>query len=175
MSFIACIKWIKIDSPSFKPILSVGLLLGSSQMDCTNPCIAFLIFLALDLVNGPSGTCKGSLRLDPHWFPSFPLSSKGFDLESSPTSKGERLKTLKVAETLYSPGRSTLYALSLIFQQFGKVHLLKGWESFFAHVNSGGSRKFFQGVHYILKYNITKRKIKITWIMYMLFLYYLDH
>ena len=46
-----------------------------------------------------SGTCKGSLRLGPPWFPSFPLSSKGFDHESLPTSNGERSETLKVAET----------------------------------------------------------------------------
>jgi hypothetical protein len=39
-------------------------------VDCTNPCIASLIFLALDIVIGPSGTCKGSLRLGPPWFPS---------------------------------------------------------------------------------------------------------
>ena len=50
MSSTACTKWIKIGSPSFKPILSVGLLLASSQVDCTNPYIASLIFLALDLV-----------------------------------------------------------------------------------------------------------------------------
>uniref|UniRef100_A0A2N9HA28 Reverse transcriptase domain-containing protein n=1 Tax=Fagus sylvatica TaxID=28930 RepID=A0A2N9HA28_FAGSY len=56
MSSTACIKWIKIGSPSFKPTLIVGLLLASSQVDCTNPCIASLIFLALDLVIGPSGT-----------------------------------------------------------------------------------------------------------------------
>uniref|UniRef100_A0A2N9GSJ0 CCHC-type domain-containing protein n=1 Tax=Fagus sylvatica TaxID=28930 RepID=A0A2N9GSJ0_FAGSY len=43
---------------------------SSSQVDCTNPCITSLIFLALDLVIGPSGTCKGSLRLGPPWFPS---------------------------------------------------------------------------------------------------------
>ena len=55
----------KIGSPSFKPTLIVGLLLASSQVDCTNPCIASLIFLALDLVIGPSWTCKGSLRLGP--------------------------------------------------------------------------------------------------------------
>ena len=70
MSSTACIKWIKIGSPSFKPTLNVGLLLASSQVDCTNPCIASLIFSALDLVIGPSGTCKGSLRLGPLWFPS---------------------------------------------------------------------------------------------------------
>ena len=65
MSSTACIKWIKIGSPSFKPTLIVGLLLASSQVN-----IASLIFLALDLVIGPSGTCKGSLRLGPLWFPS---------------------------------------------------------------------------------------------------------
>jgi zinc finger SWIM domain-containing protein 3 len=70
MSFTACIKWINIGSPSFKPTLIVGLLLASSQVDCTNPCIASLILLALDLVIGPSETCKGSLRLGPLWFPS---------------------------------------------------------------------------------------------------------
>ena len=98
MSSTTCIKWIKIGSPSFKPTLIVGLLLASSQVDCTNPCIASLIFLALDPVIGPSGTCKGSLRLDPPRLPSFPLSSKGFDHESSPASNGERSETLKVAK-----------------------------------------------------------------------------
>jgi hypothetical protein len=39
-------------------------------VDCTNPCIASLIFLALGLVIGPSETCKGSLRVGPPWFPS---------------------------------------------------------------------------------------------------------
>ena len=40
----------------------------------------------------------------------FPLSSKGFVLESkaSPISKGLKSATLNVALTLYSPGRSTL-------------------------------------------------------------------
>jgi hypothetical protein len=70
MSSTACIKWIKIGSSSFKPTLIVGLLLASSQVDCTNSCIASLIFLAFDHVIGPSGTCKGSLRLGPPWFPS---------------------------------------------------------------------------------------------------------
>ena len=70
MSSTACIKWIKIGSLSFKSILSVRLLLTSSQVDCTNSCIASLIFLAFDLVINPSGTCKGSLRLGPPWFPS---------------------------------------------------------------------------------------------------------
>ena len=70
MSSTACIKWIKIGSPSFKPTLIVGLLLVSSQVYCTNPCITSLIFLALDFVIGPSRTCKGSLRLGPPWFPS---------------------------------------------------------------------------------------------------------
>jgi hypothetical protein len=46
-------------------------------VDCTNPCIAFLIFLVLDLVIGPSGTCKGSLRLGPPWFPSESAERKG--------------------------------------------------------------------------------------------------
>ena len=72
MSSIACIKWIKIGSPSFKPTLIVGLLLASSQVN-----IASLIFLALDLVIGPSGTCKGSLKLGPLWFPSYGEHPKG--------------------------------------------------------------------------------------------------
>jgi hypothetical protein len=81
MSSTACIKWIKISSPFFKPTLIVGLLLASSQVDCTNPCIASLIFLALDLVIGPSGTCKGSLRLGPLWFPSKSQSAKLIGME----------------------------------------------------------------------------------------------
>jgi len=62
---VACITWIKVGSSSFKPILNIGVLLNkfvnSAQVDCTNPFIASLIFLALDLVIGPFGTCKGSL------------------------------------------------------------------------------------------------------------------
>jgi hypothetical protein len=65
---IAWIIWTKVCSSSFKPILNVGVLLdkftNSTQVDWTNPCIASLIFFALDLVIGPSGTCKGSLRFD---------------------------------------------------------------------------------------------------------------
>uniref|UniRef100_A0A2N9GL02 Reverse transcriptase n=1 Tax=Fagus sylvatica TaxID=28930 RepID=A0A2N9GL02_FAGSY len=94
----------------------VHIMLASSQVECTNPCIASLIFLAFDLVIGLSGTCKGSLRLGPPWFPSFPLSSKGFDLESSPTSNGERSETLKVAKTLYSPGRWANYKIKEAMQ-----------------------------------------------------------
>jgi hypothetical protein len=87
MSSIACIKWIKIGSASFKPTFSVGLLLASSQVNCTNPYIASLIFLALDLVIGPSGTCKGFLRLSPPWFPSLnllPNKSLYIDIDSIP-------------------------------------------------------------------------------------------
>uniref|UniRef100_A0A2N9HYV7 Reverse transcriptase domain-containing protein n=1 Tax=Fagus sylvatica TaxID=28930 RepID=A0A2N9HYV7_FAGSY len=58
----ACIKWIKIGSPSFKPTLIVGLLLASSQVDCTNPCIASLIFLALDLDLGLPAWWRGGSR-----------------------------------------------------------------------------------------------------------------
>jgi hypothetical protein len=61
---VACITWIKAGSSSFKPILNVGVLLNkfanSAQVDCTNFFIASLMFFALDLVIGPSGTCKGS-------------------------------------------------------------------------------------------------------------------
>jgi len=57
-----------------KPILNVGVLLdkfaNSAQVDCTNHCIASLIFLALDLVIDPSGTCKESLRFGLLWGPS---------------------------------------------------------------------------------------------------------
>jgi hypothetical protein len=57
--------------------LNVGVLLdkfeNSAQVDCINPCIASLIFLALDLVIGPFGTCKGSLRFGPP----FPSSVQG--------------------------------------------------------------------------------------------------
>ena len=81
MSSIDYIKWIKTASPSFKPTLIIGLLLASSQVDCTNPCIASLIFLALDLVIGSSGTCKGSLGLGPPWFPSTgPATWRHFDM-----------------------------------------------------------------------------------------------
>jgi hypothetical protein len=72
--FVACITWIKVGSSSFKPILDARVLLdkfaNSAQVDCTNPCIASLIFFALDLVIGPSETCKGSLRFGLPWGPS---------------------------------------------------------------------------------------------------------
>jgi len=62
---VACITWIKVGSSSFKPVFNVGVLLdkfaNSTKVDYTNACIASLIFLALDLVIGPFGTCKGSL------------------------------------------------------------------------------------------------------------------
>jgi hypothetical protein len=45
---------------------------------------------------------------------SSPLSSKGFDLESSPISNRVRSETLKVVVTLYSHDKSALQALSLI-------------------------------------------------------------
>jgi len=55
--FVACITLIKVGYSSLKRILNVGVLLdkfaNSSQVDCTNPCIASLIFFALDLVIGP--------------------------------------------------------------------------------------------------------------------------
>jgi hypothetical protein len=57
------------------------------------------------------------LRNFSYVFSSFPLSLKGFDLESSPTSKRKRSETLNVALMLYSPGRSSLYALSLILSR----------------------------------------------------------
>ena len=60
---------------------------------------ASFILLALALVIGPLGMYKGSL-LEPSYgamFPTFPISSKGFILESSPTSKRDKSETLKVA------------------------------------------------------------------------------
>jgi hypothetical protein len=51
------------------------------------------------------------------WSTSSPLSSKGFNLESKSVSNNVRLATLKVALTPYSPGRSILYALSLILSK----------------------------------------------------------
>jgi hypothetical protein len=75
---VACITLIKVGSSSLKPILNVGVLLNkfanSAQVDCTNPCIASLIFFALDLVIGPSGTCNGSLRFGLPWGPSLPVA-----------------------------------------------------------------------------------------------------
>jgi hypothetical protein len=72
---------------------------------------AFLNFLALSLVTGPTGTSNGSFD---GWIASSPHSSKGFNLESSPTSNEERSETLNVALTPYSPDRSTLYILVLL-------------------------------------------------------------
>lgn len=69
--------------------------------------IASLICLDLACVIGPPSICKRSLKLV-LWSSSFPLSSKEFILESTPTSKRKRSNTLNVALTLYSPGKLTL-------------------------------------------------------------------
>ena len=110
------IVWIKFitHSSSFGPSLECPML-ESSQISWISPLSASLIFLDLALVIGLTGTCNWSLNA--LWFSSFPLSSKGFVLESSPTSKRERSETLNVALMLYSPGRSNLYALSLILSR----------------------------------------------------------
>ena len=99
------IAWIKFITPSssFRPSLECPAL-ESAQISWISTSSASLIFLDLALVIGPTGTCNGSVNAC--WFSLFPLSSKGFVLESSPTSKGERSKTLNVALMLYSPGRS---------------------------------------------------------------------
>ena len=73
-----------------------------------------LNFLVQTLVTGPTRTWIGyvfHLLVVPS---SFPSSWKGFVLKSSPTSKGLKSVTLKVALTLYSPSKSNLYALSLM-------------------------------------------------------------
>ena len=110
------IAWIKFIMPSssFGPSLECPTF-ESAQISWISPLSASLIFLDLALVIGPTGTYNGSLNA--YWFSSFPLASKGFVLESSPTSKGERLETLNVARMLYSLGRSNLYALSLILSR----------------------------------------------------------
>jgi hypothetical protein len=51
------------------------------------------------------------------WYTSSLLSSEGFNLESKPMSNNVRSATLKVALTPYLPGRSILYALSLILSK----------------------------------------------------------
>src|SRR2546421_8980846 len=60
------------------------------------------------LVIGPLASLGGS------WLASFSPSSKRFILKSA-SSNGERSATLKVELTLYSPGKSILQALLLIF------------------------------------------------------------
>ena len=110
---IAWIKFITLSS-FFEPSLECPTF-ESAQIYWTSPLSASLIFFDLALVIGPTRTCNGSLNAC--WFSSFPLSSKGFTLKSSPTSKGERSKTLNVTLMLYSLGRSYLYALSLILSQ----------------------------------------------------------
>ena len=134
MSSTACIKWIKISSPSFKPTLIVGLLLTSSQVDCTNSCIASLIFLALDLVIGPSATCKGSLRLNPPCFPSLPslkAHSSTIKLEHFPKDLAKPPSQF-LSLFLKSPPPSahpkeelvTMSLLSLTHPTFGLLHLI---------------------------------------------------
>ena len=53
--------------PPLQSPLNVDALLGecasSTQVECTSPVIASLIFLALDRVIGPSETIKGSLSI----------------------------------------------------------------------------------------------------------------
>ena len=59
----AWIKYTKVGSSSFKPILNIGLLQIKIELAWTNPHIASLIFLAHALVIGPSGISNGSLML----------------------------------------------------------------------------------------------------------------
>jgi len=67
---------------------------------------ASLNLLTLSLVTRSIGTSNGSFGGS--WITSFPLSSKGFDLESLPTSKKERSTILIVTLTPYLLGRSIL-------------------------------------------------------------------
>jgi len=83
----------------------------------TNAFNASFNAFVLDRVIGPFGICNGSLLVFLGWSTSSPLSSKGFDLESKSMSNNVRSATLNVALTPYSPGRSILYALSLILSK----------------------------------------------------------
>ena len=127
--------WIKFSNGgpwSYKPIFRVESLEHSWRESVkvlwTTPFIASLIFLALDLVIGSSGTSNESwiswaIGWAP-WFSSFPLSSKGFVLESA--SNKDKLETLKVEETRYSRGRSPYRHCRLSSPKSGMDHLLEG-------------------------------------------------
>ena len=89
-------------------------VLESVQNLLNQPIKCFFDLLGSSLIIGLTGPCNGFFNAC--WFSSFPLSLKGFVLESSPTSKGED-QTLNIALMLYSPRRSNLYALSLILSR----------------------------------------------------------
>jgi hypothetical protein len=55
----------------------------------------------------PNKTYNGSFGVEAR-ITSFPLSSKGFALESSAISNNQRLDILNIALTLYLPSNSTL-------------------------------------------------------------------
>ena len=80
-----------------------------AQVTWINPLSTSLNFFAWALMTGLMGTW---IRFE--YASSFPSSWRGFALKSSSTSKGLNSETLKVAITLYSLGKSCLYALSLI-------------------------------------------------------------
>lgn len=107
-TFIICCLQVGLKSPltcRSMTHLELDFNPTASSTACTfmtKPCNASFICLALDLVNGPSIPCRGSLRLLDHvGFISFPPSLKGFVLEScsSPTSNKDKSATLKVELT----------------------------------------------------------------------------
>lgn len=96
------------------------------------PLRVFLNLLARALVTWPFGTWIGFGLVVPS---SFPSSLKVFVLKSSPTSKGLQSVTLKVALTLYSPGKCNSHALSLIRLGTRKqLRLPLCWKYLFPHV-----------------------------------------
>lgn len=105
-SFLA---WIKCTVLSLCPSWDCVLV------DVNPYMISLIFFTTSDLDIGPSKTCNGSLFAFPLWFSSFPFLSKGFNIESSPTSTRKSSITLKVGDTLYLFGRFNLYCLAFIF------------------------------------------------------------
>ena len=107
-------------------IPSMGLhAIAWDQFARISPISASLNLFARALVTGPMGTWTGSeydssrVVLAPllPTSSSFPSSWERFVLKSSPASNGLRSETLNVALPPYSPGRSNLYALSLILSR----------------------------------------------------------
>jgi len=78
--------WIKLIK-AWSLLLQILLKSTLAHVSWRNPLKASLNFLALSLVTGSTGTSNGSFD---GWIASSPLSSKEFDLKSSPTSNKER-------------------------------------------------------------------------------------
>jgi hypothetical protein len=110
------------------------------QVDCINPCIASLIFLALDLVIGPFGTCKGSLRFGPP----FPSLFKKICPQIVTYINWRKIRNIESSRDIILTWKIHFISIIINFlkdlERFisSRMRLSPsmGWKSFFVHVNA---------------------------------------